>query len=61
MTVAWASLEEEGRRDGSRGGRSFLNAVVAMIAIAMSLYHMYVAGFGRPKRSSSAARTCCSR
>ena len=27
----------------------FLKAVVAIIAIAMSLYHMYVAGFGPPE------------
>ena len=53
------SLEEE--RAATAPQRGVLKAVVAIIAIAMSLYHMYVAASGRPKRISSAARTCCSR
>jgi TRAP transporter 4TM/12TM fusion protein len=40
-------LEEE--RAATAPQAKFLKAVVAMIAIAMSLYHMYVAGFGPPE------------
>jgi TRAP transporter 4TM/12TM fusion protein len=40
-------LEEE--RAATAPQAKFLKAVVAIIAIAMSLYHMYVAGFGPPE------------
>jgi TRAP transporter 4TM/12TM fusion protein len=39
---------EEGRAATAPQAK-FLNAVVAIIAIAMSLYHMYVAAFGPPE------------
>ena len=40
-------MEEERAATAPRA--RFLKAVVAIIAIAMSLYHMYVAGFGPPE------------
>ena len=40
-------MEEE--RAATAPQAKFLKAVVAIIAIAMSLYHMYVAGFGPPE------------
>jgi TRAP transporter 4TM/12TM fusion protein len=40
-------VEEERAATAPRA--KFLKAVVAIIAIAMSLYHMYVAGFGPPE------------
>ena len=40
-------MEEE--RAATAPQTRFLKAVVAIIAIAMSLYHMYVAGFGPPE------------
>src|SRR5262245_63031412 len=40
-------VEEE--RAATAPQAKFLKAVVAIIAIAMSLYHMYVAGFGPPE------------
>ena len=40
-------MEEERAATAPRA--KFLKAVVAIIAIAMSLYHMYVAGFGPPE------------
>jgi TRAP transporter 4TM/12TM fusion protein len=40
-------VEEEKAATAPRA--KFLKAVVAIIAIAMSLYHMYVAGFGPPE------------
>jgi TRAP transporter 4TM/12TM fusion protein len=41
------SLEEE--RAATAPQAKFLKAVIAIIAIAMSLYHMYVAAFGPPE------------
>ena len=40
-------MEEE--RAATAPQAKFLKAVVAIIAVAMSLYHMYVAGFGPPE------------
>ncbi|HWA37105.1 MAG TPA: TRAP transporter permease [Burkholderiales bacterium] len=40
-------MEEE--KPATRPGTSVLRTVVALIAIAMSLYHMYVAAFGPPE------------
>src|SRR5262245_61902513 len=40
-------VEEE--RAATAPQAKFLKALVAIIAIAMSLYHMYVAGFGPPE------------
>ena len=45
--------------DLSYGG--LVRLAVTVVAVAMVLYHMWVIVAGRRKRSSSAARICCSR
>ena len=52
---------EEERAQISPQARFLASCSLPRIAIAMSLYHMYVAAFGPPEAYSSAARTCCSR